>query len=125
MRQSFIICMVILGVAIQMIGATLEKQPLLGQVDNTVQDSSGQGMTQQQTLDSLAKPTISDGFWNSIVSSVTKVGTVFFMLGKIVFFYHDSIWQGFGKYLYYLFILPLTISFWVTVVVMLRGGSSS
>lgn len=117
--------MVILGVAIQMIGATLEKQPLLGQVDNTVQDSSGQGMTQQQTLDSLAKPTISDGFWNSIVSSVTKVGTVFFMLGKIVFFYHDSIWQGFGKYLYYLFILPLTISFWVTVVVMLRGGSSS
>lgn len=118
--------MVILGVAIQMIGATLEQQPLLAQVDNKVINSeTGDGMTQQEILDELAEPAISDGFWESIVGSVTKVGSVFFMLGKIVFFYHDSVWQGFGVYLYYLFILPLTISFWVTVVVMLRGGSSS
>lgn len=126
MRQSFIICMVILGVAIQMIGATLEQQPLLAQVDSKVTDTENpDGMTQQEVLDSLAEPSISDGFWESIVGGVTKIGTVMFMLGKIVFFYHASVWQGFGTYLYYLFILPLTVSFWVTVVVMLRGGSSS
>lgn len=116
MRQGFLIGAIILWVAINILGgiAELQSNPL----DTT---DSKTGLTQQETLEGLRKPEITDA---NPVTIVSKVWNFLKMLGSVLTLWHPTLWQGSAMYMYFLFILPIGISFWVVLVTILRGVGS-
>lgn len=116
MRQGFIIAAIVLWVAINYLGSIAEMQPLLGQIDTKT------GLTQQQTLEEMRKPEITDV---NIITIFSKIGHYAILLGKILTLWHPAIWQGSAMYLYFLLILPIGISFWIILLMALRGVGSS
>lgn len=116
MRQGFIIAAIALWVAINYLGSIAEKQSLLGQTDTKT------GLTQQETLEELRKPEITDV---NIVTIFSKIGHYVIYFGKTLTLWHPALWQGSAMYIYFLLIMPIGISFWVTILLVLRGVGSS
>lgn len=126
MRQGFLIGAIVLWVAINILGAFAEMQAPLSQTDPNVTNDSGTALTQQGTLDEIGKPSIvtDSGFVSTIVTSVASIGKFIITLGKIFTLWHPALWQGTALYLYYLLILPIGASFWVVIIMDLRGVGS-
>ena len=126
MRQGFLIGAIVLWVAINILGSIAEMQPFLSQTDPNVTNDSGVPLTQQGTLDEIGKPSIvtDSGFVSTVVTSVTAIGKFLVTLGKIFTLWHPALWQGTALYLYYFLILPIGASFWVVVIMDLRGVGS-
>jgi hypothetical protein len=116
MRQSFIIGAIMLFVVINFLGNIADQQALLAQTDSST------NLTQQQTLDSLMKPTIAD---SNIATVIIKVWDFLKVLGKTLTLWHPALWQGAALYLYLLFFIPIGISFWVVILMSIRGVGSS
>jgi hypothetical protein len=116
MRQSFIIGAIFLFIVINILGNIADQQALLAQTD------SNTGYTQRGTLEQLMKPSITD---SGITTFIDKIGDVAILLGKTITLWHPALWQGSGIYIYLLFFVPIGISFWVVLVLTLRGVGSS
>jgi len=116
MRQAFIIFAIALWIVININGNIAEQEAILGQTDTKT------GLTQQQTLNALGKPEITDV---NIVTIFTKIGDVLFLLGKVFTLYHPALWQGVAIYVYFFVVLPVGISFWVVALMAIRGVGSS
>jgi len=115
MRQGFIIGAIMLWVGINLLGSIGEYQTPLAQVD------SNTGLTGQQTLEGLTKPEVTDV---NIVTIFSKVWDVLKMFGKIITLWHPAIWQGSLMYVYFFVVMPIGISFWVVILLALRGTGS-
>jgi hypothetical protein len=121
MRQGFLIGAIILWIAINILGNIADMQPLLGQVDNS---RSGQGLTQAEALNSLSQPEITDqSFFSAVISTINKIGSFVGLLGRSFILWHPALWQGDAIYIYYFF-LAIGVSFWVVLVLALRGTGS-
>lgn len=105
-----------LFVVINFLGNIADQQGLLAQTDTNT------GLTQQQTLDSLMKPTIED---SNIITVAAKVWDFLKVLGKTLTLWHPAFWQGSAIYIYLLFFIPIGISFWVVILMSIRGVGSS
>jgi hypothetical protein len=121
MRQGFLIGAIILWIAINILGNIADMQPLLGQVDNS---RSGQGLTQAEALNFLSQPEITDqSFFSAVISTINKIGSFVGLLGRSFILWHPALWQGDAIYIYYFF-LAIGVSFWVVLVLSLRGTGS-
>jgi len=116
MRQSFIIGAIFLFIIINLLGNISDKQALLSQTDSKT------GYTQRGTLDELMKPSITD---SGITTFIDKIGNAAIFLGKMLTLWHPALWQGSAIYLYYLIFVPIGISFWIVLILTLRGVGSS
>jgi hypothetical protein len=116
MRQGFMIAAVILWVAINILGAISEGLTPLQQTDTKT------GLTQQGTLDSLTEPDLRE---SGRISFATKLGSYLTTAGKIFTLMHPALWQGDAMLIYLFLILPIGISFWVVVVLAIRGVGSA
>lgn len=121
MRQGFLIGCLVLWIIVNILGNIADMQPLLGQADDT---KSGQGLTQAETLDSLSQPEITDqSFLSTVVSTINKIGSFIGLLGRAFILWHPALWQGDAIYIYYFF-LAIGVSFWIVLVLALRGTGS-
>jgi hypothetical protein len=121
MRQGFIIGAIVLWVAINLLANFVQNESLLSQGQD-VYDEEGNELTQQQLMEQLQEPAITD---LNPVTIITKVGDFLLFLGRAITLYHPALWQGSAIYLYAFLIAPIGISFWVVFVMALRGIGSS
>lgn len=115
MRQGFIIGAIVLWVAINILGNIAEKQAWLGQTDSET------GETQQDTLESLRSPELTDV---NVVTIFTKLGEYLTTFGKVLTLWHPALWQGDAIFIYFFAILPIGLSFWVVLLLAIRGVGS-
>jgi hypothetical protein len=116
MRQAFIIFAIALWVIINLFGNIAEQETILGQTDTKT------GLTQEETLNALTKPDVTDV---NLLTIFTKIRDVLFLLGKIFTLYHPALWQNEAMLIYFGLILPVGISFWVIAILAIRGVGSS
>ena len=102
--------------AINILGNIASQEAILGQTDSET------GLTQQETMEALRKPEITDV---NMVTIFTKIGNFLVLLGKTFTLWHPAIWQGDAIYIYFLLILPIGLSFWAVVLFGLRGVGST
>jgi hypothetical protein len=114
MRQAFLIGAIFLWLGINILGNIADQQALLSQVDAKT------GLTQKQTMEELRKPEVTDANMYTIFS---KIGKVLITVGKIFTLWHPALWQGWAIYIYY-FVLAIGASFWVVLVLAIRGVGS-
>ena len=115
MRQGFIIGAIVLWVAINILGSIADMQPMLAQTDTKL------GVNQQELMGDLTKPEITD----TTFTFIGKIGGYIVTFGKILTLWHPAIWQGSAIYLYFFIIIPIGISFWIVIVMAIRGVGSS
>lgn len=107
---------IVLWVAINIIGSIVEMSVPLTRYDTEIEKYD------YQVLDEARKPEITD---INITTMFSKVGDFFMTIGKFLSLWHPSLWQGNTVFVYYFIILPIGISFWVILVMALRGVGSS
>ena len=116
MRQAFMIGAIVLWVAINFIGSFVEMAAPLSGYDSKL------GKSDIEIMDSASKPEMTD---MNVATIFSKIRDTLVLLGKFISLWHDSLWQGTLLYVYYFIILPIGISFWVVLVMALRGTGSS
>ena len=122
MRQAFMIGVVILWVALNILGAGGEMVTPMSQTDSTmINPATGLPMTQNDTVDALMKPNITNA---NLTTIFTKLGSTLKLFGKVLTLNYPSLWQGSFAYARYIF-LAIGISFWVVFAIAIRGVASS
>jgi len=125
MRQAFIIGALVLFGIINILGSMSEMQAPFSQTDDNFIGADGEPMTEAQILEQLNKPEIVDTSWiASATTVITKIGDYLLYFGKFISLYHPALWQGDMLFLYLTIILPIGISFWVVLLLSIRGVGS-
>ena len=120
MRQGFIIGAILLWIVVNILGSIGEMETMMGQTDDKITGRDGTALTQQQTLDELAQPNLTD----SNITFIGRVGGYLKLAGRIFALWHPALFQGDAIYIYYVF-LAIGVSFWVVIIFMIRGVGSS
>jgi hypothetical protein len=97
--------------------------------NTVVEQSTGVSTTQWGWINSLMSPTVVESpatnFLGTITGYITLVGSYMKTLISMIFLWFPSMWTGVWYWVYIFFFLPVSVGFVVSIVIILRGGSSS